>query len=144
MRVFVFYNLHRHCLSVRAAQGPMANLVIAHALAVQMSNVVFKVSEAGRQRVLHEKSKNVHAGIVGELDAIEVLTWLRDVPAVPGLRAPAAKTRPATYDPYRFSSFVDRDTLEALSAASRVDVRGSDIRYAGHAACATPRKTELQ
>lgn len=78
MRVFALYNLHRHCLSVRAEQVPMASLVIACALAVQMSNVVFKVSEAGRQRVLREKPKNVHAGIVGELDAIEMLKGCGD------------------------------------------------------------------
>jgi hypothetical protein len=35
-----------------------------------MKNVGFKVSEAGRQRVLREKCKNVHAGVVGEVEAL--------------------------------------------------------------------------
>ena len=40
-------------------------LVIAHMNLVALENVEFKVSEAGRQRVLREKRKNVHAGVIG-------------------------------------------------------------------------------
>lgn len=40
-------------------------LVVAHADNLVLDGVTFKVNEAGRQRVLVEKRKNVHAFIVG-------------------------------------------------------------------------------
>lgn len=66
MKVFVYYNLHRHVWSVRAMEGPDKGRVIAHEKEVQLEGVTFKVSEAGRQRVLEQRRKNVHAGVVGE------------------------------------------------------------------------------
>ncbi len=50
MRVFVYFNLHRKCLSVKALEGERKGRVIAHAKAVELVGVTFKVSEAGRQR----------------------------------------------------------------------------------------------
>jgi hypothetical protein len=66
VRVFVYWNLHRKCWSVRAEQGPDKGRVIAHTDHLTLANVQFRVSEAGRQRVLREGRKNVHAGCVGE------------------------------------------------------------------------------
>ena len=68
MKVFVYFNLHKKCWSVKALEGERKGRVIRHALELSMRDVVFKVSEAGRQRVLAEKRKNVHAGVVGYLD----------------------------------------------------------------------------
>lgn len=42
-----------------------------HATHLKLSDVVFRVSEAGRQRVLKEKQKNVHAYAVGLLEAVQ-------------------------------------------------------------------------
>jgi hypothetical protein len=36
-------------------------LVVGHALSLRLNNVLFQVNEAGRQRVIKEKKKNVHA-----------------------------------------------------------------------------------
>ena len=47
--------------------------VLMHATHVKMSDVTFKVSEAGRQRVLKEKQKNVHAYAIGQLEAVDGL-----------------------------------------------------------------------
>lgn len=58
--VEVYRNLHNGMLSVRQ-QG----LVVAHVHTIDLSSVEFKVNEAGRQRVIREKKKNVHAFVCG-------------------------------------------------------------------------------
>lgn len=106
MRVFVYFNLHKKLWSVRALEGPDKGLVIQHTTSLCLANCTFKVSEAGRQRVLRERQKNVHAGVVGIL-----------------VSAPAANLSSShriTYDPYRFSTFVNADTLAPVYAAASV------------------------
>lgn len=74
--VDVYRNLHRKCWSVRHL-----GIVRSHCDVVTLSDVTFRVSEAGRQRVLRERRKNVHAVVRGTLvsygnvvgeDALEV------------------------------------------------------------------------
>jgi len=50
-------------------EGPDKGRVVGWASTVLLSDVTPKVSEAGRQRVLREKRKNVHAGMGGYLSA---------------------------------------------------------------------------
>lgn len=79
MKVFVYFNLHKKLWSIKSLK---TGRVIAHANTVQLKDVKFKVSEAGRQRVLKEKRKNVHAGVVGTLIAKDFFfhpTLLNDV-----------------------------------------------------------------
>lgn len=67
--VKVYYNLHKHCLSVLAKAEKGYRLwchTNEHSL-FGLSDVKFKVSEAGRNRVLKEKRKNVHAFVIGYL-----------------------------------------------------------------------------
>lgn len=63
--VFVYFNLHKKVFSVKDVK---TGRVIAHANTVKLQNAYPKVSEKGRQRVLKEQRKNVHAGIRGELE----------------------------------------------------------------------------
>jgi hypothetical protein len=65
-QVRVYFNLHKKMLSVQTKQNGQWKL-IGHAEDVYLHNVAFKVSEAGRQRVIKNKRKNVHAFIVGEI-----------------------------------------------------------------------------
>lgn len=104
MKVFVYFNLHRKLFSVRALEGDRKGLVIAHRDYVALTDVTFKVSEAGRQRVLRERKKNVHAGAVGQWtdDTIE----LTDPLAV-------------TYNPYKYSTFVIADGELPIRTAGR-------------------------
>lgn len=44
-----------------------AGLIVGHATELHLKDVTFTVNEAGRQRVLKEKRKNVHAFIVGHV-----------------------------------------------------------------------------
>jgi hypothetical protein len=65
MKVMVYWNLHKGMWSVKALEGPDKGRVIARVPEIVLGNPEGKVSEAGRQRVLREDRKNVHAGIVG-------------------------------------------------------------------------------
>lgn len=105
MKVFVYYNLHKKVWSVKALEGERKGRVIRHALELKLKDVIFKVSEAGRQRVLTEKRKNVHAGVVGYLTD-EAFFW--DKPKV------------VTYNPYKAGHFYDKETNEPVHNASRV------------------------
>lgn len=58
----VYWNFHRKCFSVQ-----VGGRVVAHATRVTLASVRFRVSEAGRQRVLRDKRKNVHAYVTGDL-----------------------------------------------------------------------------
>lgn len=65
-RVMAYRNLHKGCWSLKELR---TGRVIAHLEEVFISDALFRVSEAGRQRVLRERAKNVHAGVVGVVSA---------------------------------------------------------------------------
>lgn len=65
MKVRCYWNLHKRLFSVVAREGPNKGRVIEHAGRILLRDVTPKVSEAGRQRVLREKRKNVHAYLEG-------------------------------------------------------------------------------
>lgn len=104
MRVFVYYNLHRKLWSVKALEGPNKGRVIDRCASVALTDVVPKVSEAGRQRVLREKRKNVHAGLVGTL-AYAVPSYI------------LTQQREITYNPYRGPTFFYRSTGDDFKEA---------------------------
>jgi len=109
MRVYVYFNLHKLLWSVRALEGPNKGRVIQHAHEVYLVDCQFRVSEAGRQRVLREKRKNVHAGVVGHL---------AEVPA----GAPSGDR--VSYNPYKHPTFVRANSLEPVRRADSVLLRG--------------------
>lgn len=88
MKVFCYWNLHKKLWSVRDQK---TKKVIHHLTSLTLTDCELKVSEAGRQRVLKEKCKNVHAGIIGNL-------LLGDIPT-------EKFGSPVTYNPYLNSSF---------------------------------------
>jgi hypothetical protein len=125
MRVFVYFNLHRKCLSVKALEGERKGRVIAHANMVVLHDVTFKVSEAGRQRVIRERRKNVHAGVVGEMYMMDgdmrVLEILENLYS------------PLKYNPYKFDSFVHAVNETPVRSAKRAviaSVNGRGTIYA--------------
>ena len=111
MKVFVYFNLRRKCLSVKALEGPMKGRVIRHVNSIVLSCATFKVSEAGRQRVLRERRKNVHAGVVGHHT---------DVPMHWG--------DPIKYNPYKYSSFVHAVNETPVHAARMAEISARDGR----------------
>lgn len=67
-KVFVYFNLHKKLWSVRHK-----GKVLFHTNNLHVDTPELKVSEAGRQRVLRDKAKNVHAGVNGVLGIPEEL-----------------------------------------------------------------------
>lgn len=108
-RVFVYFNLHRKVWSIKALSGPDAGRVIGHATTIALRACTFKVSAAGRARVIAEGRKNVHAGVVGELLAVGNGTG----PLSPAF-LDSCGMLPVTYNPYRFDSFVENVTDKHL------------------------------
>lgn len=125
MRVFVYFNLHKKCLSVKALEGESKGRVIAHADSVELVNATFKVSQAGRQRVLRERRKNVHAGVVGTMT---------NLPAhCSTIQIAEAFYTPVKYNPYRFDSFVTAVNESPVTTAHRVVVASINGRGAIYA-----------
>jgi len=59
-RVYVYFNLHKKVWSVR--QG---GKVVEHTKSIMLKDCKYLVGKAGRERVLREGRKNVHAGVSG-------------------------------------------------------------------------------
>ena len=125
MKCFVYYNLHRECWSIKALEGERKGRVIGHAYYVYLADVTYKVSEAGRQRVLRDKKKNVHAGAVGTVERWNSTNFtphgkpmsdltlhdrhMEDLPLRPDM---------VTYDPYKGPTFTDKDTGEVVRSSA--------------------------
>lgn len=67
MRVRVYYNLNKSVWSVQHYLPGKGWRVREHLTSLILEDVEFKVYEVGRQRVLANKRKNVHAFAIGEL-----------------------------------------------------------------------------
>jgi len=119
MKVFIYFNLHRKCFSVKALEGAKKGRVVAHVSDAIVYNPTFKVSEAGRQRVLRERKKNVHAGVVGQ--------WFEgEFNAKRCAELMEYTGRAVTYNPYRFDSFVYKNTETPINDQPRVAALHSD------------------
>lgn len=110
MKVEVYWNLHKNCFSVR-----FKGRVIRHANSLHLSNAKFVVRESGRQRVLREGRKNVHAFVRGILEESYEAT---------------CKGERVTYNPYKFSTFVkaENTNVEVKEAEVALLTTNSDGR----------------
>jgi hypothetical protein len=102
LKVFIYFNLHKNCWSVRHN-----GKVIAHVDSIALTNVTFKVSKAGRARVLATKHKNVHAGVFGEVVPMSFVQALYD-------------WTPVTYNPYKYETFVQKSDQKPVYHAETV------------------------
>lgn len=127
IKVFVYWNVRQGCFSVKHD-----GKVIAHCTRVIMRNVEFKVSEAGRQRVLREMKKNVHAGMVGELVAGDTfdyplksdkVTWAEGLGAMSQGITEAGKR--VSYNPFKSDTFFTCDDQRPIYGARMVYGRAS-------------------
>jgi hypothetical protein len=110
MLVKVYRNLNRHCWSVMDARS---RRVIAHRDTLALDACAFRVSEAGRQRVLREGRRNVHAFVVGTLRA-----------------DPAPLGRRVAYNPRRCGGFVDVETGRIVLGAAVVSFAADGSAWA--------------
>jgi hypothetical protein len=88
MKVFCYRNLNRKGV-VWSVKDVKSGLVIDRSEKVVLKDVELKVSQAGRARVIKQRRKNVHAGVVGQRMN----------------RAPSGQWVRVVYDPYSMCSF---------------------------------------
>lgn len=105
-KIRVYRNLHRHCLSVQHK-----GIVIMHVDEIQLKDTRFIVSQAGRERVLRERRKTVHAYVEGQFS-----NMLRQAPQ-----------KRCTYNPYKYSSFVTREDERPVRSARQAHVSPDGI-----------------
>ena len=111
-KVKVYFNLHKKTFSVVAMEGFHKGRVICRCDDLSLQDVTFKVSEAGRQRVLREKRKNVHAFVVGTLcNSIEIQGKIFSE---------------ISYNPYFLGSFFDKMTKEVVHYMPAVRMQVQD------------------
>ena len=117
--VDVYRNLHKNTWSIRSRT---TGRVVDHSDNVLVRAAKFVVQPAGRNRVLQEKRKNVHAfvrGVVSPLPRVTTFETPCDVQV--------------KYNPYRADHFYEVETGEAVEQAPIVvlDTRGAWIQKTG-------------
>jgi len=113
MIVDVYFNLHKKLYSIRACEGPNKGRVIAHRHTVTLIDPTFKVSQAGRARVLKERKKNVHATVRGGwFDPDDKLGFN------PYEGRIKKRGREITYNPYEMCSFSYWNDIGELMAST--------------------------
>lgn len=117
-RVEVYRNLHNGLMSVRECHG----IVLTHEREVFVRNANFVVQPAGREKVIRERRKNVHAFVRGELHGFHrgMLLGFDDWQG----------WSKATYNPYKSATFFDKDTGDAVHSASKVVITTTGVFYA--------------
>ncbi len=108
-RVMVYYNLHKHTFSIK-----YKNKVILHSDYVRLGDVEFRVRQGGKLRIRREKQKNVHAFVIGNL-----LDYCQhpcdNIP-------PEPNDNIVTYNPYKYDSFVYKNTEEPIYNSKEVEM----------------------
>lgn len=97
--VMVYRNLTKKCWSIKSM---VTNRIIAHADELHLQNVEFRISQKGRERVLREKKKYVHAGAYGKCEHFNVDSLDKFVRI--------------SYNPYKNSTFVDGEGNPVISS----------------------------
>ncbi len=105
-RVKVYRNITKQCYSVMRDGH-----VVAHVDSIVLKNVEFRVSQAGRERVLRERRKNVHAFIVGQVSMDEALD----------------KGTRISYNPYVAPSFMEAGQPIHAAAVVHLTPKGAFI-----------------
>lgn len=96
-RLYVYKNLHLNLFSIRC-EGKVIN----HRDELILEDARFLVGKKGRERVLREKRKNVHAGISGH--------WSEDYLANPIINS--YTPHKVAYNPYKNETFVLTEDME--------------------------------
>jgi len=104
--VFVYWNSHKNCWSLRDVK---TRKVVQHLPSLILYSCKFKVSERGRQRVIKERKKFVHAGVEGFLWA-EKFDRPEGPPFTPHFRV--------RYNPYETPQFVRGEAQTPINEAA--------------------------
>lgn len=97
--VRVYWNLHKKCFSIQKKVVGRWKVVEHSKRSFVLKDVFFKVYQAGREKVLREKTKNVHAYVCGRfsLKKIELENRKR-----------------ISYNPYLYDFFFDVSRKEKI------------------------------
>jgi hypothetical protein len=106
MKVDVYLNLNRDCVSVKSRESGDYGIVVSHEHKVHLRDVEFVVQKAGQQKCREQKVKNVHAFVRGK--------WDENVTVHDGDYV--------TYNPFRHDEFYSPDLDAYVSSADRVAV----------------------
>jgi hypothetical protein len=96
MKVEVYRNLHKQCWSVRDNK---TGKVIDHVRNIHIKDATLVVRPSGREKVLRERKKNVHAFVKGTIVSVN-----ENLPDSWGY------STEITYNPYMYDSFVEKGT----------------------------------
>ncbi len=119
-KIKVYRNLHNGKMSIQ--QG---GLVVGHCDEILLNRAEFVVNESGRQRVIKEKRKNVHAFVVGYLFGGCIgLAAASDDPLYSAFKitSPITGGVPVSYNPYKMGAFYVRETGETVTKAAMAAV----------------------
>lgn len=110
-KFYLYRNLHSKTFSIQHK-----GLVIARPLDVVMHDVSFSISEKGRQRVLFEKQKNVHAKVVAK--SYEIIDSIDEKDLVE-----------IYYNPYKTPFFINTQTNEPIHYVDKVYAKNGNKIY---------------
>ena len=104
MEVFVYRNLHKNCWSVQSKMPGSYGRILFHTKELVLDTCTLVVLESGRQKVLKEKRKNVHAGIRGTIGCIKNKITSEEI----------------YYNPYLYQQFIIKSTKQSIKKADRI------------------------
>ncbi len=112
MRVKVYYNIRKKCLSV---MDKATRRVIKHVDYVFLSNVKFTVSQKGVERIRQQKRKAVVAFVEGHMEdcyppVSTELGWVR-----------------VTFNPYKNTTFVRKELETTIDVCDFVTIFGREV-----------------
>ena len=110
IRVDVYWNLHKKCWSIRSRERDDYGKVVTHLNSCVVAAAKFVVNQKGRERVLRERKKNVHAFVRGNL----LMTKM------PGRIEGYTGWDEVSYNPYKGPKFVAQSTGKALARSHLV------------------------
>lgn len=123
-KVSAFFNLHTKEFSMQGnmyeqyektfytikPENKNRTLVLAHGNGIMLTGASFVVRESGRQRVLKEKRKNIHAFVKGNYQGSIMDIISTDFEQF----VKENKIREAYYNPYTQDCFTDKETGEKI------------------------------
>jgi hypothetical protein len=105
MKVRVYFNLHKNRFSVQSKQAKGWRIMM-HTDYITLTDAEFKVSEAGRKRVIRDKRKNVHAFVEGFIASKSDLHSALQMNAIFGQ---PVVLNAVSYNPYKAGTFMSNE-----------------------------------
>jgi len=113
MRYRLYRNLHKGCFSMQEYIPNKGFRVVDHISDnLTLYGCTFKVYQSGREKVLRDKQKNVHAYV--EFTSYENGIQLH------------SETQPY-YNPYKFDTFVSSDTKQPLDKTYTIQIKNNQL-----------------